>query len=80
MFDQVDGLVLGQARAEERGALALGEPGLAGAAVEESMLLGLAVVASDSEIAVCPLAVVGAIRVLATETGQVVHGCASTIA
>jgi hypothetical protein len=80
MFDQVDGLVLGQAGVEQRRPLAFGEPGLAGEAVEEPMLLGLAVAASDREIAVSPLAVVGAIRVLAAETGQVVDGCASTIA
>jgi hypothetical protein len=39
MSDQVDGLVLGQARGEQRSPLPLGEAGLAGAAVE--LLTGL---------------------------------------
>jgi hypothetical protein len=66
--DHGDGLVLGQARPEQGGALPLGEPGLAGATVEQPDGLGLAVVASDGQIAVSPLAIVGAIRVLAAET------------
>jgi hypothetical protein len=78
--DHSDGLVLGQARAEQGGALPLGEPGLAGATVEQPDGLGLAVVARDRQIAVSPLAVVGAIRVLAAETGEVVPGYASMIA
>ena len=74
MSDQVDGLVVGQARAEQRRPFPLGEPSLAGAAVEQPVSLGLAVVAHDGQISVSPLAEVGAIRVLAAETGQVVHG------
>src|SRR5690349_11906012 len=68
------GLVGGQAAAEQGRALALGEAGLAGAAVEQAALL-LAVVAADGEVAVAALAVVGAAGVLAAEAAQVVvHG------
>ena len=71
VLDQVEGLVRGQSGAEQRGALALGEAGLAGAAVEQADLLRLAVMAADGQVAVPPLAMVGAIRVLAAEAGQV---------
>ncbi len=37
------------------------------------MPLGLAVVTGDGQIAVSPLAIVGAIGVLAAEPGQIVH-------
>src|SRR5689334_6369573 len=68
------GLVGGQAAAEERGALALGEAGLAGAAVQQAAPL-LAVAAAGGEVAVAALAVVGAVGVLAAEAAQVViHG------
>src|SRR5207249_8837846 len=56
---------------------AFGEAVLAGTAVEQSMLLGLAVAGADGQMAEAPLAVVGAIRVLAAEAGQVLHGGAS---
>ena len=80
VFDQVDGLLLGQTTAEQGGPLPLREAGLAGTAVEEPMLLGLAVAATNGQIAVVPLAIIGAIRVLATEAGQILlHGCASLI-
>ena len=77
VFDHGEGLLLGQAGPEQRGALALGEAGLAGAAVEEPMLSELAVVAADGQVAESPLPEVGAIRVLAAEARQVVHGGAS---
>ena len=44
-------LVAGQAAVEQRGALALGEAVLAGAAVEQSVLPGGAVVGADGEVA-----------------------------
>ena len=71
---------VGQPGAEQRGPLPLGEAGLAGAAVKEPVLLGLAVVTADGQIALPPLTIVGAIRVLAAEAGQVLrHGDASAI-
>src|SRR5262249_51174744 len=66
--------------AVQRRALALGEPGLAGAAVEQAVLVGLAEVTADGQVVVPPLAVVGALGALAAEAGQVLlHGGASVI-
>src|SRR4051812_27553041 len=80
VFDQCEGLLLGQARSEQRGPLPLGGAGLAGAAVEQPILPSLAVATADGRIAVAPLARVGALRVLAAEAGQVlVHGSTSVI-
>jgi hypothetical protein len=80
VFDHRDGLLLGQARSEQGCPLPLREPGFAGPAVEEPMVLGLAVAATNSQIAVAPLARIGAIRVLTAEAGQVLlHGRASLI-
>jgi hypothetical protein len=78
--DHVDGLVRGQATAEKGGPLPLGEPSLAGATVKQPDGLGLAVVAANGQVAESPLAIIGAIRVLAAEVRQVlVHGHASMI-
>jgi hypothetical protein len=77
--DQVDGLLLGQATAEQGSALPLGEAGLATAAVEQADGLGFAVVTADTQVAVVPLAVIGATRLLAAEAGQVLHRGASLI-
>src|SRR5262249_48087018 len=60
-------LVAGQAGAEQGRALALGEAGLTGLAVEEAVLLLGAVAHADGEVAVVALAVVGAVRVEAAE-------------
>ncbi len=64
----------GESAAVQRRALALGEAGAAAVAVQESELLVLAVVAADREVAGVTLAVQGAVGILATETGKVVHG------
>ena len=71
VLEQGDRLVPGQLRAEEGGPLPLGEPGLAGPAVQESDVLVLAVPATDRQVAQPAFAVVGALLVLATEAGQV---------
>jgi hypothetical protein len=64
--------------AVKRGALALGEAGLAGAAVEQSVSLGLAVATTDAQVVPPALTVVGTIRVLAAETSEILrHGDAS---
>src|SRR6516225_4147380 len=60
------GAVAAQAGAEERGALALGEAGLAGAAAQEEAAVA-AIAGRGGEVAVAPFAGVGAVRVLATE-------------
>jgi hypothetical protein len=67
------GLLLGHAAVEQRGALALGEAGLAGLTVEEPDMLALAVAAADGEVAVAASPVEGTFRVLAAEAREVVH-------
>src|SRR5579871_1152522 len=69
VLDEGRGLLRRQPGAVKRGALALGEAGLAGAAVEQPILPGLAVMAADTQVAVAPLAVVGAIGAQAAEAG-----------
>src|SRR5262249_17137985 len=68
-----DGLFVRQAGGEQGRALALGEAGLAGAAVEQAALV-LAVAHADGQVAMVALAVVGALGVLAAEGGQGAHG------
>src|SRR6266545_2849692 len=67
------GLVRGQAGVEQRGALALGEAGLAGAAVQQPAPLA-PIVSADGEVAVAALPVVRALGILAAEAAQVLHG------
>jgi hypothetical protein len=64
--------VRGELGAEQRGALALGEAGLAGLTAEQAALLG-AVAHGDGQVAVTAPAVVGAVRILAAEDAQVVR-------
>src|SRR5262249_51073775 len=71
--EDVEDLVGRQAGVEQRRALAPGEARPAGAAVQQAEVLR-PVVAADGEVAVPALAVVGAIRVLAAEWREVVHG------
>src|SRR5580700_292591 len=66
--------VLGQVGAVQRGPLALGEPGAAGAAVEQAILPGLAQPAGDGEVSGVAAAEVGAWGIQATEWREVVHG------
>jgi hypothetical protein len=65
------GLVGGQVGVEQGRALALGEAGLAGAAVQQAAAV-LAVAGAGGEVAVAPLAAVGAGGVEAAEAAQVV--------
>src|SRR5438128_10381487 len=74
MFEDGDHGLLGQARVEQRGALAFGEAGLADLAGEQADLLVLAVALADHEVAGVALAVERAIGVLAAEASEVVHG------
>ena len=69
VLEDRDGLLLVQSRAEEWRPFAFGEPGLAGAAVEQPMPLVLAVALADAEVLAAPLAVVGACLVQAAEAG-----------
>jgi len=68
-----EGLVLGQPAVEQRGALALGEAGLAGPAVEQADPVVLAVAVADGEVAGVAAPVQVAIGIMATEAGEVVH-------
>ena len=68
-----DRLVRGEAGVEARGAFAFGEAGRTGAAVEEATLVR-AVVTANGQVVVAALAEVGAVRVLAAEDAEVVHG------
>jgi hypothetical protein len=68
------GLLLGQAAVEQRGALALGEAGLAGLAVEQADVVILAVAVTDGEVAGVAPPMQGAFGILAAEAREVVHG------
>jgi hypothetical protein len=68
------GLVVAQAAVEQGRALAFGEAGLAGLAVQQASLL-LALAGADGQVAPVALAVVGAVGVLTTEAAQIVVHC-----
>jgi hypothetical protein len=75
VVEERDGLVVGQVRAEQGRPFPLREPVAAGAAVEQTMLLLVAVPATDRQVAGPTLAVVEASLVLAAEAGKVlIHG------
>jgi hypothetical protein len=69
-----DGLVLGEAGVEQRGAVAFAEAVLAGATGQTATLLVLAVAEGDAEVAVIAAAKVRAVGVVAAEVLQIVHG------
>jgi hypothetical protein len=73
VLEDREGLVVGQARAEQGRAFALGEAHLAGAAGEQAALFVLAVAEGDAEVASATPAVVGAMGVLAAEGVEAVH-------
>ena len=68
------GRLVGEAAVEQWRALALGEAGLAGVAIEQANVIPLAVAVADGEVTGPSLAVEGAIGILATEAGEIVHG------
>jgi hypothetical protein len=68
------GLLLGHAAVEQRGALALGEAGLAGLAVEQADVVILAVAVADGQVAGAASAVEGAFGLLAAEAVEIVPG------
>jgi hypothetical protein len=74
MVEDGDGRLLGESAAVQGRALALGGAGAAGVAVELAILLGLAVVAADREVAGVALTVKFAVGILAAEAREVVHG------
>jgi hypothetical protein len=68
------GLLRRQVGAEQRRALAPGEPVAAGAAAEESDRRGLAVVAADGEVSPAADAMIGALGIQAAGRREVIHG------
>ena len=70
----VVGLLGREVGVEQGRALAFGEAGLAGVAVEEAELILFAVAGADREVSGVALAVAGAVGVLAAEACEVVHG------
>jgi hypothetical protein len=72
VLEDGEGLVVGQRGAVQGCALALGEALLAGATGEDASLVG-AGAKGDTEVALVPLPVVGAVGVLATEAAEVIH-------
>jgi hypothetical protein len=74
VFEDRGGFVLGQVGPVQWGALAFGEPGATGAAIEESKLAGLAESAGDGEVSGVATAEVGTSGILTTEGREVVHG------
>ena len=74
VLEHGEGLLLGEMAVEQGRALALGEAGLAGVAVEQADVVLLAVAVADREVAGVASAVEGAVGVLAAEASEVVHG------
>jgi hypothetical protein len=66
-------LILGKSGVKERCGLAFAEAILAGAAIEEAILLACAVAHTDREIAVSASSIVGAIGVEAAKAVEVIH-------
>jgi hypothetical protein len=80
MLEHRTGLLVGESAIEQRSALALGEAGLAGAAIEQTDVILLAVAVADGEVAGPSSAVEGAVGILATEAGEIVHGARKSLA
>ena len=76
VLEHGEDLVARQLGVEQRGALELGEAGLAGVAVEQPVA-GLAESVADREVARATLAASRAVGVEAAETAEVVHGIVS---
>jgi hypothetical protein len=72
------GLLVGHPAVEERGALPLGEAGLAGLAIQQADVVVLAVAVADREVAGVAPPVQRTFGVLAAEEGEVVHGDAAS--
>src|SRR5205823_1331728 len=74
--DRVD-LLVGQSGLLQDRALAFGEAGLAGTAVDHADASGLATVAAEGEISVSPAAGIGAVGILAAEVFNGMHASPS---
>jgi hypothetical protein len=67
------GLLVGHAAVEQRSALALGEAGLAGVAVEQADVVLLAVAIADGKVSGPASPVSGTVGILAAEAREIVH-------
>jgi hypothetical protein len=74
VLEDGEGLILGEAGAEEGTPFALREACLAGAAGEHPALSAGAITEADAEVVTAAQAIVGAVRVLAAKEAEVVHG------
>jgi hypothetical protein len=74
MFEDRSDLLGGQLGVEQHRAFAFGEASLAGPTPQHAPLVVGAVPSGDGQVSSVPLPVIGAARVLATESRQVVHG------
>src|SRR5512135_169251 len=74
MVQHVPGLRVGQAGLLQDGPFALGEVGLAGAAIDHANPLALAAPASEDEVSLTPLASIGAVGILTTKVLDVLPG------
>jgi hypothetical protein len=80
VLEERDDLVQGEFGAEQGRPFPLGEPGAAGAAVEQTILLLFARPGADGQVAGATLAVVGAVLILAAKAGKVlIHGGTSEL-
>ncbi len=74
MVEDSDGGLVGESAAEQRCALAFGEAGAAGVAIEQPELFLAAVAGADRKVTGITSAVEHTVGILATEAGEVVHG------
>jgi hypothetical protein len=72
VIEDGSGLLVGHAAVEQRGALALGEAGLAGVAVKESDLVVLAIAIANGEVSGTASPVGGAVGILAAEARKII--------
>jgi hypothetical protein len=73
VFEDRQYLVVRELGVEQRCALELGEPGLAGVSVQE-LVVALAEVVTDRDVASPPLSIPRTVRLLAAKPGEVVRG------
>jgi hypothetical protein len=73
VIQDVEGLGVGQSGLLQDGALAFGEAGLAGAAVDHADAMAFATPAPEGEISVAPAAGIGALGILAAEVFDGMH-------
>jgi hypothetical protein len=71
--EDIEGLIVGQPGAEQGGAFAFGEAGLAGAAGEHPALFGGTVAEAEADVALTPQAIIRTGGILTAEEFEVFH-------